>query len=248
MTKQLTSEQARRCRGAAYELRQRARQLLEDAQMLDDWPALHLTMADLAWIADAPGMRTEQPEQAGQSQCPDRDTTTEADDDVAGTADTADGPEYRRPSSPGTTAPAPSPVSGGGRCDMEDATAEPGGGVERGGATRPSTRERAHHTLMGGGATLRRHHAPGCGIGGTVALRNSIPTPRLTTHPVRPAGQHRLHRAVGGKRRVKGPYPGAETSCARHAPPLRARTDASTARGGHRRADGAAAAEGQPMA
>jgi hypothetical protein len=55
MTKQPTPEQARRCRGGAYELRQRARQLLEDAQMLDDWPALHLTMADLAWIADAPG-------------------------------------------------------------------------------------------------------------------------------------------------------------------------------------------------
>jgi hypothetical protein len=155
------------------------------------------------------GMRTEQLEQAVQSQCPDQDTTTEADD-VAGTADTADGPEYRRPSSPGTTAPAPSPVSGGGRCDMEDATAEPGGGVERGGATRPSTRERAHHTLMGGGATLRRHHAPRCGLGDTVALRDSLPTPRLTTHPVRTAGRHRLPRAVGGKRRVNGPYPGAE--------------------------------------
>jgi hypothetical protein len=37
-----------------------------------------------------------------------------------------------------------------------------------------------------------------------------------TSDPPR-QGRHRLPRPVGGKRRVNGPYPGAETPCARHA-------------------------------
>jgi len=56
MGEKVTPEQMRRRRGAAYELRQRARRLLEDAQMLDSWPALHLSMPDTARIAEALGI------------------------------------------------------------------------------------------------------------------------------------------------------------------------------------------------
>lgn len=92
MSKNLTPEQMRRRRGAAYELRQRARQLLGDAQMLDGWPALHLAVPDLARVAQALGISAERLTQAVESLCPDRDTT-EADDDLAGTADTPERPE-----------------------------------------------------------------------------------------------------------------------------------------------------------
>ena len=55
MSKNITPEQARRRRAAGHELRQRAAVLLEDASMLDDYPALHLTVADMARIAGALG-------------------------------------------------------------------------------------------------------------------------------------------------------------------------------------------------
>jgi hypothetical protein len=60
--------------------------------MLDGWPALHLRVPDLTRIAKALGISAERLTQAMESLCPDRDTT-EADDDLAGTADTAEGQE-----------------------------------------------------------------------------------------------------------------------------------------------------------
>jgi hypothetical protein len=66
MTSNLPPKQMRRRRGAAYELRQRAAGLLEDAQMLDGWPALHLTVPDMARIAEALGISAERLTQAVQ--------------------------------------------------------------------------------------------------------------------------------------------------------------------------------------
>ncbi len=56
MNKQLTEEQIRRRRAAGHELRERAAQLLEDASMLDGFPILHFTVADLGRVAEALGL------------------------------------------------------------------------------------------------------------------------------------------------------------------------------------------------
>ena len=93
MIKKPTPEQVRRRRAAGHELRERAGMLLEDASMLDDYPVLHLTVPDIARIAEALGISADELTRAVRSLCPDRDITTEADDDLAGPADTVEGQE-----------------------------------------------------------------------------------------------------------------------------------------------------------
>ena len=83
-----------RGRRAAFELRQRAADALDEASELDGLPAMRLMLTDLKRIADAAGCDPERLADSALALYPGPDhTTTEADDDIAGTADTAEGQE-----------------------------------------------------------------------------------------------------------------------------------------------------------
>lgn len=94
MTGNPTPEQSRRRRRAAFELRQRAHDLLDDASRLDGLPAMRILMTDLKRIAEAAGCDPEKLAGAALTLYPGNDdTTTEGDHDLTGTADTAEGQE-----------------------------------------------------------------------------------------------------------------------------------------------------------
>jgi hypothetical protein len=57
VNKKPTNEQLRRRRAAAFELRDRARVLLEDASRLDNRPPMYLRIEDLQRIAEAAGCK-----------------------------------------------------------------------------------------------------------------------------------------------------------------------------------------------
>ena len=59
MAKQPTPEQLRRRRRAAFELRQRAADLLDQAHGLDGDPAMRVLRSDLEWVAANLGIRAE---------------------------------------------------------------------------------------------------------------------------------------------------------------------------------------------
>jgi hypothetical protein len=83
-----------RRRKAAFLLRQRAADALDQASELDGLPAMRLLLTDLRRIAAAAGCDAEKLAYAALALYPGHDdTTTEADDDLAGSADTAEGTE-----------------------------------------------------------------------------------------------------------------------------------------------------------
>jgi hypothetical protein len=83
-----------RRRKAAYMLRQRAADALDQASELDHLPAMRLLLTDLRKIAAAAGCDPERLADAALALHPGHDDTpTEAEDDLAGTADTAEGQE-----------------------------------------------------------------------------------------------------------------------------------------------------------
>jgi hypothetical protein len=83
-----------RRRKAAFMLRQRAADALDEASELDGLPAMRLMLTDLRKIAEAAGCDPEKLADAALALYPGPDdSTTEADDDLAGTADTAEGQE-----------------------------------------------------------------------------------------------------------------------------------------------------------
>jgi hypothetical protein len=83
-----------RRRKAAFELRQRAADALDEASRLDRLPAMRLLLTDLRRIAEAAGCDPEKLADATLALYPGNDdTTTEGDHDLTGTADTAEGQE-----------------------------------------------------------------------------------------------------------------------------------------------------------
>jgi hypothetical protein len=79
MTRDPTPEQSRRRRRAAFELRQRAHDLLDDAARLDGLPAMRVLQTDLKRIAEAAGCDPEALVDAALALYPGADNTTGAE-------------------------------------------------------------------------------------------------------------------------------------------------------------------------
>jgi hypothetical protein len=76
MTRNPTPKQSRRRRRAAYELRQRAHDLLDDASRLDGLPAMRVLQTDLERIALAAGCDPERLVDAALALYPGNDDDT----------------------------------------------------------------------------------------------------------------------------------------------------------------------------